>query len=253
MSVPYTIDDTRPTQLGLIVLQADETIEQDMRVLMHKDVEYMVSRVPSGTSVTPDTLRDMAGALTDAATLLPRGAQMACVSYACTSGTAEIGADTISDLVQAGVDTRCVTDPVTALIAACRHLGVTRLGLLSPYIESVSDRLRAVLAEAGINVVAFASFDEPIEERVVRITAQSVIDAAQDLGSGTEMDALFLSCTNLRTLTAIPTIEATRDMPVLSSNLVLAWHMAQLAQAPLAPNLPFRLVTQASKLVGSFR
>ncbi|MCB4379171.1 hypothetical protein FZX02_01640 [Synechococcus sp. MU1644] len=99
----------------------------------------------------------------------------------------------------------------------------------------------------------FASFDEPLEERVVRITAQSVINAAQDLGRETELDALFLSCTNLRTLNAIPDIEAVRDMPVLSSNLVLAWHMAQLAQAPLAADLPFRLTTQVSKPVGSSR
>ncbi|WP_299771394.1 Asp/Glu racemase [uncultured Tateyamaria sp.] len=253
MSVPYDIDDTRPTQLGLIVLQADETIEQDMRVLMPPDVEYMISRVPSGTSVTPDTLREMAGNLTGAAALLPRGAEMACVAYACTSGTAEIGAGNIADLVQAGVDTPDVTDPVTALIAACQHLGVTRLGLLSPYIESVSDRLRTVLGDAGIDVVDFASFDEPLEERVVRITAQSVINAAQDLGRETELDALFLSCTNLRTLNAIPDIEAVRDMPVLSSNLVLAWHMAQLAEAPLAADLPFRLTTQVSKPVGSSR
>ncbi|WP_299550273.1 Asp/Glu racemase [uncultured Tateyamaria sp.] len=253
MSVPYDIDNARPTQLGLIVLQADETIEQDMRVLMHPDVEYMISRVPSGTSVTPDTLREMAGNLTGAAALLPRGADMACVAYACTSGTAEIGAKNIADLVHAGVDTRAVTDPVTALIAACQHLGVTRLGLLSPYIESVSDRLRTVLGDAGIDVVAFASFDEPLEERVVRIKAQSVINAAQALGRETDMDALFLSCTNLRTLNAIPDIEAARDMPVLSSNLVLAWHMAQLAQTPLAADLPFRLTTQASKPVGSSR
>lgn len=113
--------------------------------------------------------------------------------------------------------------------------------------------MRAVLAEAGIDVVAFASFDEPIEERVVRIKAQSIVDAAQDLGQGMGLDALFLSCTNLRTLTAIPEIETARDMPVLSSNLVLAWHMAQLAHVPLAVNLPFRLITRASRLAGSSR
>ncbi|GGX59199.1 Asp/Glu racemase [Tateyamaria omphalii] len=253
MSAPYIIDDTRPIQLGLIVLQADETIEQDMRILMSPDVEYMVSRVRSGTSVTSDTLREMADNLTEAAGLLPRGAHMACVAYACTSGTAEIGTTRIADLVDAGVDTPCVTDPVTALIAACKHLGIKRLGLLSPYIESVSDRLRDVLAGAGIQVVAFTSFDEPIEERVVRITAQSIINSARDLGRDTELDAIFLSCTNLRTLSVIPEIEAARNMPVLSSNLVLAWHMAQLAQVPLAANLPFRLTTPATTPVVSFQ
>ncbi|APX10388.1 Asp/Glu racemase [Tateyamaria omphalii] len=253
MNVPYDIDPHRPKQIGLIALQADETIEADMRQLLPLHVEYMVSRVPSGTSVTPETLQDMAGHLTGAARLMPRGAEMACVAYGCTSGTAEIGADRIRDLVQAGVATPHVTEPVSALIAACRHLGITRLGLLSPYIASVSDRFRAVLTASDIEVVAFASFNEPVEERVVRIAAQSVIAAAQDLGRDAQVDALFLSCTNLRTLPAIPVIEAARGIPVLSSNLVLAWHMAQLAGETLAPDLPFRLATRDATLAASSR
>lgn len=253
MSVAYTIEPTRPTQVGVIALQADETIEPDMRRLMPPDVEYMVSRVPSGTSVTPDTLREMAGNLTASAALFPRGADMACVAYGCTSGTAEIGATTIAELVKAGVPTKTVTEPVSALIAACRYLGVARLGLLSPYIASVSDRLRDVLAASGIGVTAFASFDEPVEERVVRIASGSVIDAAVALGQDTQVDALFLSCTNLRTLDAIPAIETALGIPVLSSNLVLAWHMARLADTGLPRDLPYRLATQAATPGGSSR
>lgn len=253
MSVPHDIEPNRPRQVGLVALQADETIEQDLRRLLPSDLEYMVSRVPSATSVTQDTLREMASNLTAASALLPRGANMACVAYGCTSGTAEIGAARIADLVKAGASTPQVTEPLSALIAACRHLGVTRLGMLSPYIASVSDRLRTVLEASGIKVTAFASFDEPVEERVVRIASQSVIDAAIDLGADAQVEALFLSCTNLRTLNAIAPIEAVRGIPVLSSNLVLAWHMAKLAHTTLAGDLPYRLATQDAIPGGSSR
>ncbi len=241
MSARYDLDTHRPVQVGIIALQADETMEQDMRRLLPTDLEYMVSRVPSGTSVTPDTLREMAHNLTGAATLLPRGANMACVAYGCTSGTAEIGADKIAQLVKAGVATHHVTDPVTALIAACRHLGVTRLGLLSPYMASVSDRLRAVLAASDIHVAAFASFDEPVEERVVRIAPHSVVEAATALGQDANVDALFLSCTNLRTLDVIAEIEAETGLAVMSSNLVLAWDMLRHAGLTGAEGAPGRL------------
>lgn len=253
MTVSYSFEDERPTQFGLVVLQSDETIEPDMRRLLPLNVEYMVSRVPSDTTVTSDTLRQMAGHLTDAAALFPRGANMACVAYGCTSGTAEIGASQIAKLVRAGVPTEHVTNPVTALVAACQHLGVIRLGMLSPYIASVSDKLRSVLATSGVEVTAFASFDEPEEERVVRIASSSVIDVAIDLGRDAQLDALFLSCTNLRTLDAIADIEAARGIPVLSSNLVLAWHVARLAGTTLAPGLPYRLATQAAIRDGSSR
>ena len=247
MSVAYTLDNARAVQIGLVALQADETIERDMRALLPDDVEYMVSRVPSGTTVTPDTLREMAHNLTAAAALFPRGANMACVGYGCTSGAAEIGSDRIAQLVQAGIPTGHVTDPVTSLIAACRTLNIKRLGLLSPYIESVSDKLRMVLRAAGIDVAAFASFDEPVEERVVRISIDSIVHAARDLGTYADVDALFLSCTNLRTLEAIPQIEDLRNIPVLSSNLVLAWHMAELAGIRLRTNLTFELARVALK------
>ncbi|WP_299651897.1 Asp/Glu racemase [uncultured Tateyamaria sp.] len=253
MSVAYDIDIRRPTQVGIIALQADETIERDMRRLLPRDLEYMVSRVPSGTSVTSETLQETAGNLTASAALFPRGARMACVAYGCTSGTAEIGAPNIADLVLAGTPTDHVTEPVSALIAACRHLGVARLGLLSPYIASVSDKLRTVLAASDIDVTAFASFDEPVEERVVRIAGASLIDAGIALGQTPEIDALFLSCTNLRTLDAIPAIEAKLGIPVLSSNLVLAWHMARLASTALPDHLPYRLVTRDATQVASSR
>jgi maleate isomerase len=44
-----------------------------------------------------------------------------------------------------------------------------------------------------------------------------------------EAQAIFLSCTNLRTLHAIAPIEAATGLPVFSSNQALAWHMSTLA------------------------
>jgi maleate isomerase len=46
------------------------------------------------------------------------------------------------------------------------------------------------------------------------------------------VDGLFLSCTNLRTLDVIAPLEEKLKMPVLSSNLVLAWHLSQIAGQP---------------------
>lgn len=218
----------RATQIGLIVLQADETIERDMRALLPANVEYLVSRVPSDVSVSLETLQAMEAELTRAASLLPRGARLAAVGYGCTSGTAQIGAERIAQRVRAGVETPEVSEPVSALIAACRALGVCRIGMVSPYVASVSDRLCAVLADAGVRVTAFESFDEPIEEKVVRIPAERITQAAERIAADDACEAVFLSCTNLRTLDVIAPLEVTLGLPVLSSNQVLAWHLGQL-------------------------
>ena len=219
--------DSAPV-LGLIVLQADETIEGDMRRLL-PDAAPLVSRVPSGQDVTTDTLAAMQADLPAAAGLMPRGLSFDVVGYGCTSGTSVIGAEAIADLVRQGTVARAVTEPVSALIAACATLGVTRIGFLSPYVAEVSTTLRDTLSAAGIASPVLGSFEEAEESKVVRIAPQSIIAAATALAAEGGIDALFLSCTNLRTLDVIAPLEAATGLPVLSSNLVLGWHMARLA------------------------
>ncbi len=215
--------------LGLIVLQPDETIEHDFRRMMPvDDVTLYVSRIPSATEVTGDTLAAMRHDLPQAAALMPRGLTFDVVGYGCTSGTSVIGAGAIADLIRQGVPTDKVTEPVSALIATCAALNIRKIGFLSPYIAEVSAALRATLAENGVASPVFGSFDEAEEAKVARIDGASVIAAATALAAEGGIDALFLSCTNLRTLDVIAPIEAATGLPVLSSNLVLAWHMAQL-------------------------
>lgn len=232
MALPYVLETARPIQIGIVALQSDESLEPDLRRLMPDAVEYLVTRVASDVSVTRETLRAMESRLTDAARLFPLGAKLAAVGYGCTSASAEIGADRVAEMIQAGVPTPAVTQPLSSLVAACKHLGVRRIGLVSPYVEAVSGTLRKAMTRAGLEVVAFGSFDEGEEDRVVRIAPESIRDAARHVAGQATCDAVFLSCTNLRTLSVIEQIEAELDIPVLSSNQVLAWHLLQLAGCP---------------------
>ncbi|MEX0287062.1 MAG: Asp/Glu racemase [Paracoccaceae bacterium] len=234
----YDLDTAQPPRLGMVVLQTDEQLERDFRQLIPSDVALYVSRVPSGAEVSPESLQEMETHLEAAAGLLPAAYPFRAVGYGCTSGTAQIGSDRIAELVVAGTWTQAVTEPVSALVAACRHLGIKRLALLSPYVENVSSRLRTVLAEAGIETPVFGSFDEAEEVKVARIHPDSIVTAAVDLAEDTNTEALFLSCTNLRGVEAGPEIARRIGRPVLSSNLVLAWHLCQLAGV-LAPELDY--------------
>ncbi len=230
-TLPYRLEETPGARLGLIVLQSDETVEDEMRALLPASARLMVSRVPSGLEVTPETLAEMQGHLTRAAELFPRGYAFDAVGYACTSGSAVIGSGAVADLIRQGTATRAATNPAAALIAACRAAGVTRLGLVSPYVEDVSARLRDVLQEAGIATPAFGSFNEASEAAVARIDASSVIAAAREVAAQAPVQAVFLSCTNLRTVPVLASLATTLGVPVWSSNLVLAWHLAREGRA----------------------
>jgi maleate isomerase len=239
---PYTIEDDTLPRFGLIVLQVDETIESDFRRLFAPDsVRVHVSRVPSGRTLTPDSIATMETTLPGAASLLPGSGPLDVVGYACTSGTCLIGADRVRDLVRGATRANAVTDPLSAALAACRALGLVRVGIVSPYIPSVADPIRHAFEAAGITVPDTLSFGEETEAKVARIAPASIADAARTLARRSTLDGVFLSCTNLRTLDILGPLERELGLPVLSSNQVLAWHMAACAglgrpgAGPVAP------------------
>lgn len=226
--------------LGLVVLQADETLEQDFRRLFpDRDIAIYVSRIASGDELSADSIAAMEAELPRSARLLPRAAQFDAVAYGCTSGTTLIGAEAVARMLLQGVDTPMVTDPLTAALAAMRALGVKRPGLVTPYVESIAAPVRDAFKAAGFAVGEVLTFGEEVEARVARIAPESIKAAARAAAKGA--DAVFLSCTNLRTLDVIDALEAELGIPVLSSNQVLAWHMAQATAAPLAGDAPGRL------------
>ena len=228
---PYSLDESAVPTFGLVVLQADETIENDFRQLLpNESLKLYVTRIPSGDAVTPETLTAMENDLTQAASLLPPAASFDVVGYGCTSGTAAIGAERIEKLVRQGVTTAKVTNPLSAAKAAFDYHGIRRLGIVSPYIQEVSVPIISAIQSDGVDVVDMLSFGEETEASVARIDKGSVIAAARALAERSQIDGLFLSCTNLRTLEAIKVLEAELRIPILSSNQTLAWHMKTLAQ-----------------------
>lgn len=227
---PYALQEDDLPRLGLIVLQVDETIEQEFRRLFPPEAARLhVSRIPSGAELTPETIATMETALPAAASLLPTARPLDVIGYACTSGTTLIGAKRVGDLVMAAAPARAVTDPLTAAVAHCRALGLARVGIVSPYIASVAGPIRAAFEAQGIKVPGTLSFGEEVEARVARIAPGSIANAARDLARRTHLDGVFLSCTNLRTLDILAPLSRELGLPVLSSNQCLAWHMAALS------------------------
>lgn len=232
--------------LGLVVLQADETLEQDFRRLFpDRDIAIYISRIPSGDALTTDSITAMKAELPRGAGLLPRAAQFDAVAYGCTSGTTLIGAEGVARMLRQGVEATMITDPLTAALAAFQALGLGRLGLVTPYAESIAAPVRDAFTAAGYQVGHSLTFGEEVEARVARISPASIKAAAHAASKGAE--AVFLSCTNLRTLDIIDDLEAELGIPVLSSNQALAWHMARATAAPLAKDAPGRLLKLLAK------
>ncbi len=237
MRLDYELDEgaERDAAFGFVILQVDETLEADLRRLLpDPGLRLYHSRIPSAPEVTVETLPRMAASLTGAAALLPADVGLDAIGYACTSAATVMGEGRVSELVAAAHPGVPVTNPLTAVKAACRALGVDRLGLVSPYEPVVSQALREALEAAGITVSAFGCFEQKEERLVARISPDSILDALLAIG-GRDCQAVFAACTNLRAVEVLAEAERMLGKPVLASNQVMAWHLLRLAglDAPL--------------------
>ncbi len=233
-------------RLGVVMLSTDETLEYEARqALAGQAVNLLHSRVPAGPHVTQDQLRTTEAALPTAAGLLPQG--LAAVAYACTSAATVIGPEAVARLLTAVHPQARASDPLSAVIAALRALGARRIGLVSPYVPEITAPLRGWLAAAGIEAVEEVSFGQKDDWTVARITEPSTRAALLAAGGVAGCDAVFASCTNLRTFGVIAEVEARLGLPVVSSNQALLWHLLALSGGVPPGAGPGRLFTLSSE------
>lgn len=215
-------------RLGLIVLATDLSLENELRqVLAGRPVSLLHARIPADPHVTPEGLRLMEAAMSATAALLPPG--LDAIGYACTSGATVIGPDRVAELIRAVHPQAQVSTPITAAVTALRALAARRIGFASPYVASVTVPIRAYLAGEGIDTLHEASFGQSEDATVARIAEASTRAMLCDLAGRGGIDALFASCTNLRSFGILDTVERQTGLPVVSSNQALIWHMLRLA------------------------
>lgn len=233
MKLPFDTDAGIGTRanFGVVVLETDETLEQEFAQMMRAPgVALYHSRIPMVPEIRPETLQKMAADLPASARLFPSSLQFDVIGYGCTSASTVIGPDGVRATIQSARPEAQVTDPLTAIIAACRTLDANRLGFITPYLPEVSARMRAKLEEAGHSIASFGSFEESDDRVVARITPDVILQAVETVTRDATCDAVVISCTNLRCLDIIPQAEALTGCPVISSNQALAWHMLRLSR-----------------------
>ncbi|MFT6022731.1 MAG: maleate isomerase [Ascidiaceihabitans sp.] len=216
-------------RIGLLVLETDQTIEAEFRVLTDlPGVSIYHARLANDADVTPETLAQMEAELPIAAGLIPQEMGLKSIGYGCTSGSTVIGETRVAKILNTAHHGVPSTNPLTAAKAALSALGVKRLGLLTPYAPDVTQAMQAKFEAAGIAVTLIGSFYEKDDRVVGRIDTQSILDATLAVGQG-DCDGVFISCTSLRTAGIIEQAEQALGKPVTASNHALAWHLLRLA------------------------
>ncbi len=218
-------------RIGLIVLATDNTMEHEWRQILTgvPGVAFYGSRLYNSPDITPETLAAMEKDIEGATRLILPNGRMDVVAFGCTSGTIVIGEDTVFRKIRSARPGIACTTPITAGIAGMKKLGARRIALLTPYVDSINQMMRAFIEERGIEVPVVGSFNNADDAQVARMTAACVRDAAIELGRHQAVDGVFVSCTSLRVAEIVEEVEAATGKPASSSNHAMAWHALRLA------------------------
>lgn len=229
--LPFTTDDGfgARARLGLIVLETDQTIEAEYRTVVLDGVDWYHARIAMEPDVTRDTLGAMEARLPTTAALLPPSFGFDAIGYACTSAATLIGADAVARAIGSAHPGVPCTEPISAAVEAFVALGARRLAVVTPYTAEVTAPIVDHLRHAGLDVAAVGSFLQGSDLVVARITEDAVADAVRSVVPGSGCDAVFVSCTSLRTFGIIGELEAELGVPVVSSNVALLWRLLRLA------------------------
>jgi len=216
--------------IGLVVLATDNTIEHEFRQMLRIDgVAYYETRIYNSPDINSETLAQMEAGMTAAAALIMPGAHLDVMAYACTSGAMIIGEETVFKRLREARPGIACTTPITAAMAGLQALGAQRIALLTPYVDEINQSMRSYIEARDIAVPVMGSYNHGNDLEVARISAQSVRDAALELGREPGVDAVFVACTSIRLAKDVEALEAELSKPVTSSNHALAWHCLRLA------------------------
>ena len=227
---PRLGDQPARHKIGLIALSSDMVTERDFRLMLPSggEVIYYTTRVPFGNPVTVENLRRMSTQLAEAASLILPASKLDVIAYSCTSATVTIGQHEVEAQIRKGRSDVEVVTPIGAAIAAFEACNVTRISLLTPYTEDVTGAMTAFIADKGIEVLNFAYFDLVDDQIMAQVTPDSIHDAAVEM-IHPDAEAVFVSCTGIRTAETVNRLEETLGKPVFCSNQCMFWQSLRIS------------------------
>lgn len=222
--------DARPVEkrVGLVVLATDHTTEPDFRRMVAGErIGIYAARIAYANPTTPENLRRMQPRLAEGAALILPDEPLDAICYSCTSASVVMGDAAIEDAIRAVKPGVPVITPPAAARRGLTALGARRIAVLTPYTEETSRPMAAYFAGHGFDIARFTCFGLDDDREMARIAPAALVRAAVE-AMPADADALFISCTALRSAAVAAEIEAATGRPVVTSNQATAWTALRL-------------------------
>ncbi|MGI9861471.1 aspartate/glutamate racemase family protein [Moorella naiadis] len=206
-------------RLGLIVPSSNSVMEVDFyrhlpnSITLHVARMYLRDTTIAGEEEMLDSHFPVA--LRDLATVEPQA-----IVFGCTSAGALRGNAYDTELCRRISDTaRC---PAISTVASVRESlkkrGMQRVAVVTPYIESLNERIQTSLEADGLEVVLIAGLGIHYNFAIAGVSPEEILSFTLKTIEGQKVDGLFLSCTNFHALDVRDRLEYLTGLPVVTSN-----------------------------------
>ncbi|MEK6591843.1 MAG: maleate cis-trans isomerase [Pseudomonadota bacterium] len=216
--------DAWERKLGLIVPSWNTVMEYETQRMAGGAMSVHTQRI-AHTADTEKNLMWMGTQVPAAAQLLAH-ARVSVICYGCTAGGFLKGPQydrEIASQIRAETGIPGATS-ASAITDALNALGAKRISVATAYEPWLNEKVKQYLDAAGFGVLAIEGFGTQAHAAV---TPGRVAALAKQVDRP-EAQAIFISCSNLRTLEIIESLERDLGKPVVTSNQASLWSMLRL-------------------------
>lgn len=206
-------------RVGLLVPSSNTVMEVDFHrnlppeVTVHTARMYMEETTLEGEGRMLDEF--VPQATRDLVTARPH-----IVVFGCTSAGALRGSAYDRKLCEgiariSGVPTISVVASVREAIAATK---AKRIAIVTPYIPELNERIKRSVEEEGVEVASIHGMGISENFAIALVSPDEIVSFAVEKSKDVKADCLFVSCTNLRAVEALPRLREVFGIPVVTSN-----------------------------------
>jgi maleate isomerase len=207
-------------RIGVLVPSSNTVMENDLHQGLPKDRYTVHTARMHLEETTAQAERRMIEEYAPAAAEQARGVRPDLLVFGCTSGGSLGGLAydrEVCGRLGGLAGCRCI-GVLSSVAEALERRRVRRLAVATPYIQELTDTIVASLTEQGFEVVAARGMGISVNFDLARPTPDEIADFVLGALGTAPADAVFVSCTNFRSLEATPRIEAATGLPVVTSN-----------------------------------
>ena len=212
-------------KVGIVMPQTGSAPEHEYHKYQPEGVTILTTRILF-EKVDPQGLEEMSRRVMDGAKLIST-AGLDIIVFPCTTGSLIKGYGYDQQLIEeikaaSGVKKAMTTS--TAIVRAMKAVGAKKLVVTTPYSAEVDQVEKKFLEDSGFEVLDIKGLGYTDPLCMPKVTPDMMYNLTkQVLEQHPEADTVFVSCTGLGIIDAVPMMEQDFGRPVITSNQATWW------------------------------